>query len=70
MTAELHEHAAHEDTYIHPLLRERAPAAADALDAEHLRLDAALAALDERARAFPGTAPQPAPRSSTGSTWP
>ncbi|MEU6483971.1 hemerythrin domain-containing protein [Streptomyces sp. NPDC046887] len=53
MTAELREHADHEDTHIHPLLRERAPAAADALDAEHIRLDAALAALDERARAFP-----------------
>ncbi|PRH81036.1 hypothetical protein C6N75_00895 [Streptomyces solincola] len=57
MTAELREHADHEDAHIHPLLRDRAPAAADALDAEHIRLDAALAALDERARAFPGAAP-------------
>ncbi|MFD7228248.1 hemerythrin domain-containing protein [Streptomyces sp. NPDC059881] len=56
MTQELREHAGHEDTYIHPLLRDRAPAAADALDAEHLRLDTALAALDERARSLPKAA--------------
>jgi hypothetical protein len=53
MTQELREHADHEDTFIHPLLRDRAPAAAEALDAEHVRLDAALAALDERARELP-----------------
>ncbi|MFG2759829.1 hemerythrin domain-containing protein [Streptomyces wuyuanensis] len=66
MTTELREHAAHEDAYIHPLLRERAPAAADALDAEHLRLDAALAALDERARDFPGTSPEARPEAQHG----
>ncbi|MFF6984690.1 hemerythrin domain-containing protein [Streptomyces sp. NPDC008343] len=55
MTQELREHADHEDTYIHQLLRERAPEAADALEAEHIRLDAAFAALDDRARALPGT---------------
>ncbi|WP_141316351.1 hemerythrin domain-containing protein [Streptomyces spinoverrucosus] len=55
MTQELREHADHEDRYIHPLLRERAPEAADALDAEHVRLDAALAALDDRARRLPKT---------------
>lgn len=53
MTQELREHADHEDRHIHPLLRERAPEAADALDAEHIRLDAALAALDDRARRLP-----------------
>ncbi|MEV3987657.1 hemerythrin domain-containing protein [Streptomyces sp. NPDC049837] len=53
MTRELREHADHEDRHIHPLLRERAPEAADALDAEHIRLDAALAALDDRARRLP-----------------
>lgn len=53
MTRELREHADHEDSYIHPLLRERAPEAADILDAEHVRLDAALDALDERARGLP-----------------
>ncbi len=53
MIQELREHADHEDTYIHPLLRERAPEAADALDAEHVRLDAVLAALDHRARTLP-----------------
>lgn len=49
MTRELREHADHEDTYIHPLLRDRGPEAADALEAEHIRLDAALTALDDRA---------------------
>ncbi|MEW1751679.1 hemerythrin domain-containing protein [Streptomyces angustmyceticus] len=53
MTQELREHADHEDTFIHRLLRERAPEAADALEAEHVRLDAAFVALDERARALP-----------------
>ncbi|MFC5218449.1 hemerythrin domain-containing protein [Streptomyces coerulescens] len=55
MTEELREHADHEDTFIHQLLRERAPEAADALEAEHVRLDAAFVALDERARSLPGT---------------
>lgn len=55
MTQELREHADHEDRYIHPLLRERAPEAADALDAEHVRLDTALTALDDRARRLPTT---------------
>ncbi|WP_175409894.1 hemerythrin domain-containing protein [Streptomyces sp. TRM64462] len=53
MTRELREHADHEDTFIHQLLRERAPEAADVLDAEHVRLDAAFAGLDERARELP-----------------
>lgn len=55
MTRELREHADHEDSFIHGLLRERAPLAADALEGEHVRLDAAFIALDERARALPGT---------------
>ncbi|MEV6840123.1 hemerythrin domain-containing protein [Streptomyces sp. NPDC051133] len=55
MTQELREHADHEDTFIHQLLRERAPEAADALDAEHIRLDAAFTTLDEQARSLPGT---------------
>ncbi|UYQ66246.1 hemerythrin domain-containing protein [Streptomyces peucetius] len=54
MTQELREHAEHEDRCIHPLLRERVDAA-DALDTEHVRLDAALAALDDRARRLPTT---------------
>ncbi|MEU8825048.1 hypothetical protein [Streptomyces sp. NPDC048636] len=53
MTHELRAHADHEDTFIHQLLRERAPEAADALDAEHVRLDVAFAALDEQARELP-----------------
>lgn len=53
MLQELREHADHEDTYIHPLLRERAPEVAGTLDAEHHRLDPVLTALDRRARALP-----------------
>ncbi|WP_432590301.1 hemerythrin domain-containing protein [Streptomyces sp. HD1123-B1] len=53
LTQELREHADHEDTFIHRLLRERAPEAADALEAEHVRLDAVFVALDERVRALP-----------------
>ncbi|MFF3684518.1 hemerythrin domain-containing protein [Streptomyces sp. NPDC002187] len=64
MTQELREHADHEDTFVHPLLRDRAPRAAGALDGEHVRLDAALAALDERARALPKE--PPASRPSAG----
>ncbi|MGW7433702.1 hemerythrin domain-containing protein [Streptomyces sp. NPDC054861] len=66
LTRELRAHAEHEDTFIHPLLRQRAPAAADALDAEHLRLDAAFAALDTSARALPGTAPDDLPEARHG----
>ncbi|MFE6176308.1 hemerythrin domain-containing protein [Streptomyces sp. NPDC056464] len=61
MTQELREHADHEDTFIHQLLRERSPEAADALDAEHVRLDAAFVALDERARSLPDTPPEALP---------
>jgi hypothetical protein len=50
MIRELREHADHEDTHIHPLLRGRAPQAADAMDAEHGRLDAAMTTLGDRAR--------------------
>jgi iron-sulfur cluster repair protein YtfE (RIC family) len=50
MTRELREHAEHEDTFIHPLLREREPATAKALDTEHERLEAALEDLDAQAR--------------------
>jgi len=50
MVQELREHADHEDTYIHPLLRARAPGAADAMDAEHGRLETTLSVLNERAR--------------------
>ncbi|MEV7380373.1 hemerythrin domain-containing protein [Streptomyces lydicus] len=53
MTQELREHADHEDIFIHQLLRERAPQAADALEAEHVRLDAAFVSLDDLARALP-----------------
>jgi hypothetical protein len=37
--AELHAHAQHEDRFIHPLLREKAPQVAATLDAEHIELD-------------------------------
>ncbi|MGW9450267.1 hemerythrin domain-containing protein [Streptomyces sp. NPDC055632] len=66
LTSELREHADHEDAFIHPLLRERAPAAADALDAEHLRLDAAFVALDAGARALPGTPADDLPEARHG----
>lgn len=66
MTQELREHAEHEDHYIHPLLRERAPEAADALDAEHVRLDAALAALDDRARRLQTTPAESLPDAQHG----
>lgn len=66
MTRELCEHADHEDRYIHPLLRERAPEAADALDAEHVRLDAALAALDDRARRLSTTPAESLPEAQHG----
>lgn len=66
MTQELREHADHEDRHIHPLLRERAPEAADALDAEHMRLDAALAALDDRARRLPKAADEALPDAQHG----
>lgn len=66
MTQELREHAEHEDRYIHPLLRERAPEAADALDAEHVRLDAALDALDDRARRLPKSPAETLPEAQHG----
>lgn len=47
ITDELREHAENEDAFIHPLLRARAPEAAEQLDAEHVRLDVCLASLDE-----------------------
>ncbi|MEV6317141.1 hemerythrin domain-containing protein [Streptomyces sp. NPDC051776] len=61
ITQELREHADHEDTFIHPLLRNRAPQVAEALDAEHVRLDAALAELDVHARALPAVSAEERP---------
>jgi hypothetical protein len=39
---ELVAHAGHEEIFIHPLLREKAPAVAARLDADHVELDASL----------------------------
>ncbi|MGP4022143.1 hemerythrin domain-containing protein [Actinomadura sp. 3N407] len=58
MTRELREHAEHEDSFVHPLLREQAPAAAKALDTEHERLEAALDDLDAQARHLPDVPPE------------
>lgn len=52
MTTELREHAEHEDAFIHPLLWQRAPEAAEILDREHEHLDRDLDALDVMARAL------------------
>lgn len=58
MTQELREHAEHEDSFIHPLLREKAPAAAKALDSEHARLEIALDDLDAQARLLADVPPE------------
>lgn len=58
MTGELREHAEHEDSFIHPLLRERAPAAAKALDDEHEDLDTALDDVDAQARRLTDVPPE------------
>jgi hemerythrin-like domain-containing protein len=50
----LHEHAEHEERFIHPMLREAAPEIASRLDAEHIALDAALAELTVAAESLDG----------------
>jgi len=42
LAAELVAHGEHEDRFIHPLLRQKAPALAETLDAAHVELDARL----------------------------
>jgi iron-sulfur cluster repair protein YtfE (RIC family) len=56
---ELLDHAAHEDQFIHPLLRQRAPAIAAELDAAHLELDAHLDQVRQIAAAFADSAIEP-----------
>lgn len=51
LAAELTAHAEHEDRFIHPLLRQVAPALAASLDAAHVTLDARLDRLREVASA-------------------
>ena len=51
----LHEHAEHEERFIHPLLREAAPEFASRLDGQHIALDAALAELTVAADSLDGT---------------
>lgn len=58
MTRELREHAEHEDSFVHPLLRERVPEAAKALDNEHGDLEIALDDLDAQARRLPDAPPE------------
>ena len=50
----LHEHAEHEERFIHPLLREAAPELALRLEAQHVALDAALAELTVTAESLDG----------------
>jgi hypothetical protein len=57
LAAELAAHAEHEDRFIHPLLRQQAPALAARLEAAHLTLDARLGHLRQVASA--ATAPAP-----------
>jgi iron-sulfur cluster repair protein YtfE (RIC family) len=52
VAAELVAHAGHEDRFIHPLLRQKAPALAAELDAAHAELDAALNELCRVASAY------------------
>jgi hypothetical protein len=56
LAAELVAHGEHEERFIHPLLRARAPELADALDAAHVELDARLDQLRQVASAY-ATAP-------------
>ena len=57
VVAELTAHAAHEDRFIHPLLRRRAPDIAGALDAAHIELDARLATLRSTAATYAAATP-------------
>jgi len=52
----LHEHAEHEERFIHPTLREAAPEIASRLAAQHIALDAALAELTASADSVDGAA--------------
>jgi iron-sulfur cluster repair protein YtfE (RIC family) len=54
--AELRQHAANEETFIHPLLQARAPEIAAALEREHHFVESALAEVEDRARRFDQTA--------------
>jgi hypothetical protein len=56
---ELLAHASHEDQFIHPLLRQRAPEIAEELDAAHLELDAHLDRLRELAADVGASAVEP-----------
>lgn len=56
---ELLAHAEHEDRYIHPLLRERAPATARRLDEEHVALDARLEQLRDVAASYADSPVEP-----------
>jgi Hemerythrin HHE cation binding domain len=52
LAAELAAHGEHEDRFIHPLLRQKAPELADTLDAAHVELDARLGRLRDVASAY------------------
>jgi len=52
LVAELVAHGEHEDRFIHPLLRQNAPALAETLDGAHVELDARLERLRQLASAY------------------
>ena len=59
LAEELASHAAHEDRFIHPVLRVRAPVLAAALDAEHAVIEGRLRRLHDAARASISTPGDP-----------
>jgi hypothetical protein len=63
LAAELAAHTEHEDRFIHPLLRQKAPSLAARLDVAHVTLDARLGRLRQvaSAAAAPDAAPAPGP---------
>lgn len=52
LAAELAAHGEHEDRFIHPLLRQHAPALAETLEAAHVQLDARLGQLRQVAATY------------------
>lgn len=59
LAAELVAHGGHEDRFIHPLLRQHAPALAQTLEAAHVELDGRLDQLREVAAAYASSPGEP-----------
>ena len=66
--AALREHAGHEETFIHPVLRDRAPAVAEALEREHHWIEDALADVEGRVQRLE-TAHRPADMDELYRAW-